>query len=125
MVKQVSMKQWVEPESTRALKGWSEILSELSGIMRELDERADALSLTSLVARRGSTQSSTCAEGGLLSIFWVHSRSGVRLLVGLGGSGLGLQGRGHGFPAVMGYMTAFAAKEAKFVVHSSLSLLLG
>ena len=69
MVKQVSMKQWVEPESTRALKGWSEILSELSGIMRELDERADALSLTSLVTRRGSTQSSTRAEGGLLSIF--------------------------------------------------------
>ena len=58
----VSMKQWVEPESTRALKGWSEMLLELSGIMRELDERADALSLTSLVARRGSTQSSTHAD---------------------------------------------------------------
>ena len=70
MVKRVSMKQWVEPESTRALKGWSEILSELSDIMRELDERADALSFTSLVARRGSTQSSTHAEGGLLSIFF-------------------------------------------------------
>ena len=70
MVKRVSMKQWVELESTRALKGWSEILTELSGIMRELDERADALSLTSLVAQRGSTQSSTCAEGGLLSIFF-------------------------------------------------------
>ena len=70
MVKRVSMKQWVEPESTRALKGWSEILSELSGIMRELDKRADALSLTSLVAQRGSTQSSTRAEGGLLSIFF-------------------------------------------------------
>ena len=69
MVKRVLMKQWVEPELTRALKGWSEILLELSGTMRELDERADALSLTSLVAQRGSTQSSTCAEGGLLSIF--------------------------------------------------------
>ena len=34
--------------------------------MRELDERVDTLSLTSW---RGSTQSSTCAEGGLLSIF--------------------------------------------------------
>ena len=69
MAKRVSMKQWVELESTRALKAWSEILSELSGIMRELDERADALSLTSLVAWRGSTQSSSRAEGGLLSIF--------------------------------------------------------
>ena len=69
MVKQVLMKQWVEPESTRALKGWSEILLELSGIMRELYERADALSLTSLVAQRGSMQSSARAEGGLLSIF--------------------------------------------------------
>ena len=69
MAKRVSMKQWVEPELTRALKGWSEILLELSGIMRELDERADALSLTLLVAQRGSTQSSTRAEGGLLSIF--------------------------------------------------------
>ena len=69
MVKRVLMKQWVEPELTRALKGWSEILLELSGTMRELDERVDALSLTSLVAWRGSTQSSTHAEGGLLSIF--------------------------------------------------------
>ena len=42
---------------------------ELSGTMRELNERADTLSLTSLVAQRGSMQSSTCAEGGLLSIF--------------------------------------------------------
>ena len=57
--------------------------------------------------------------------FWVRSRSGVGLLVGLGGSGLGLRGGGCGFPAVMGYMTTFAAKEAKVVVHSSLSLLLG
>ena len=84
------MKQWVELESTKALKGWSEILLELSGIMRELDERADVLSLTSLVAQRGSTQSSSHAEGGLLSIFWVRSRSGVGLLIGLGGLGLGL-----------------------------------
>ena len=45
------------------------VLSDLSGTMRELDERADTLSLTLLVAQRGSTQSSTHAEGGLLSIF--------------------------------------------------------
>ena len=38
--------------------------------MRELDKRADMLSLTSLVAQRGSMQSSTCVEGGLLSIFF-------------------------------------------------------
>ena len=69
MVKRVSVKQWVELESIRALKGWLEILSELSGIMRELDERVDALSLNSVVAWRGSTQSSTRVEGGLLSIF--------------------------------------------------------
>ena len=62
VLKWVSMKQWVELESTRALRGWLAILSELSGTMRELDEKADALSLT-------STQSSTHAEGGLLSIF--------------------------------------------------------
>ena len=69
MVKWVLMKQWVEPESTRALKGWLEILSELSSTMRELDERVDALSLTSLVAWSGSTWSSTHAEEGLLFIF--------------------------------------------------------
>ena len=57
--------------------------------------------------------------------FWVHSQSGVGLLISLGGSGLGLQGRGRGFSAAMGYMTTFTAKEAKFVVHLSLSLLLG
>ena len=34
--------------------------------MRELDERVDVLSLTLLVAWRGSTQSSTCVEGGLV-----------------------------------------------------------
>ena len=38
--------------------------------MRELDKRADTLSLTSLIAQRQSTQFSTCVEGGLLSIFF-------------------------------------------------------
>ena len=87
MVKRVSMKQWVEPELTRGLKGWSEILSELSGTMRELDERADTLSLTSLVAQRGSMQSSTCAEGGLLSILlslWLEWRQTSRQFWQLG-----------------------------------------
>ena len=55
----------------------------------------------------------------------VHSWSGVGLLIGLGGSGLGLQGGGRCFGAVTGYMTAFAAEEAKVAVHLSLSLLLG
>ena len=64
------MKQWVEPELTRAWKGQLEILPELSDTMRELDERVDALSLTSLVARRGSMQSSTHVDGELLSIFF-------------------------------------------------------
>ena len=57
--------------------------------------------------------------------FWVHSQSGIGLLVGLGGSGLGLRGRGCGFSAVMAYMTAFTAKKANFVVQLLLSLLLG
>ena len=79
MAKRVSMKQWVEPESTRALKGWPGILSELSGILRELDERADALSLTSLVARRGSTQSSTHAEGVGYSPYILIGSAGTEL----------------------------------------------
>ena len=66
-----------------------------------------------------------CGGRTAVYFFWVSSWSGVRLLVGFGGSGLGLQGRGCGFSAVMGYMTAFTAKKAKFVVHSSLALLLG
>ena len=37
--------------------------------MRELDERVNTLSLTLLVAQRGSTHSSTCAEGGLPFFF--------------------------------------------------------
>jgi hypothetical protein len=44
---------------------------EVSGIVRESEaEGADALSLTSLVARMGSTQPSARVEaGGLLTIF--------------------------------------------------------
>ena len=40
---------------------------------RELDKRADTLSLTLLVAQRGSAQSSTHAEGGLVSNFFCLS----------------------------------------------------
>ena len=69
MVKWVSMKQWVELELTRAWKEWLEMVLEMSRTVKELDERTDVLSLTSLVARRGSMQSSTYVEGGLLSIF--------------------------------------------------------
>ena len=71
--------------------------------MRELDKRADTLSLTLLV---------------------VHGQSSVGLLISLGSSGLGLQGREHGFGTVTGYMTTFATEEAEVAIHSLLSLLL-
>ena len=69
-----SIKQWVDPESTRAEKEREEleISSEMRGTRREFgSERADAWSCTtSEVAQGGSTQSSACAEaGGLLSLF--------------------------------------------------------
>ena len=69
-----SIKQWVDPELTRAEKEReeSEISSETSRTRREFgSERADTLSRTTLeVAQGGSTQSLACAEaGGLLSFF--------------------------------------------------------
>jgi hypothetical protein len=55
----------------RTDKGGPTKALEVSGIVRELEaERADVLSLTSLVAQMGSTQPSARAEaGGLLTIF--------------------------------------------------------
>ena len=61
-----SMKQWVEPESTRAEKRTeeAETREEVRETQREFRlERADALSrTTSGDAQEGSMQSSVCAE---------------------------------------------------------------
>ena len=62
-IKVDSMKQWVEPESTKAVIRISGTESECKLIIKEdVLERAEALSLTSLSARSKSTQPSECAE---------------------------------------------------------------
>jgi hypothetical protein len=68
-----SIKQWVDPESTRAKRLGEE--SEIDGDEREMrrefgSERADALRRTTSGAQEEPTQSSTCAEAwGLLRLF--------------------------------------------------------
>ena len=58
-----SMKQCVEPESTKALIGISGAESECKLIIEEdVLERAEALSLTSLLACNESMQLLECAE---------------------------------------------------------------
>ena len=58
-----SMKQCVEPESTKAVIGMSGTESECKLTIKEdVLERAEALSLTSLSACSESTQPSECAE---------------------------------------------------------------
>ena len=62
-IKVDSMKQCVEPESTKGLIGISGMESECKLIMKEdVLERAEALSLTSLSACNKSTQPSEHAE---------------------------------------------------------------
>ena len=62
-IKADSMKQCVEPESTKAVIGVSGTESERKLTIKEdVLERVEALSLTSLSARNESTQSSECAE---------------------------------------------------------------
>ena len=70
-IKVNSMKQYVEPESTKALIRTSGIESEHKLIIKEdVLERAKALSLTSLSALNESMQPLECAEvKGLLTIF--------------------------------------------------------
>ena len=83
------------------------------------------MSLTLLGAWRGSTQSSTCVEGGLLSIFlslWSRWHWASYWSWQLGPWPSRWRTR---FRTVMGYVTAFATEEAKVAVHSLLLLLLG
>ena len=55
------MKQWVEPESTKAVIGILRTESECKLIIKEdVLERAEASSLTSLLACSESTQPSVC-----------------------------------------------------------------
>ena len=70
-----SMKQCVELESTRDLKGVFGISSEHKLTTRELElERAEALILTSLLALTKSMQPLECIEvEGLLTIFLPQS----------------------------------------------------
>ena len=69
----LSMKQCVEPESTKASRGIleSEIVDDVRDSRNELgSERVDALSLRIPFAQFWVTQPSACAEeGGLLVIF--------------------------------------------------------
>ena len=62
-IKVDSMKQCVEPKSTKAVIGISGTESECKLIIKEdVLERAEALSLTSLLARCKSMQPSECVE---------------------------------------------------------------
>ena len=62
-IKADSMKQWVEPESTKAVIGISGMESECRLIIKEdVLEREEALSLTSLSACSNSMQPSEHAE---------------------------------------------------------------
>ena len=92
-----SIKQWVDPESTRAQNGillrwsWLRIKREVRETKSEWGlEKADALSQIRLVAIQGSSmQSSVCAESwGLLSIFlrvsWSQSISSCWSTAALG-----------------------------------------
>ena len=58
-----SMKQWLEPESTRAeIGGISRDVMVTEGISKLGSERADMLSLNSCGAQSESTQPPVCAE---------------------------------------------------------------
>jgi hypothetical protein len=67
----VSIKQWVDPESTKAFILWFGIRDDNKLTTRELrDKRAEALSLTSPNAQTESVRPSVCAEARrLLTIF--------------------------------------------------------
>ena len=70
----LSIKQCVEPESTKASRGIleSDILKEVSDNWNELgSERADALSLRISFAQFWVTQPSACAEEGGLHIMFL------------------------------------------------------
>ena len=82
-MKLVSMKQCNDPESTRVGNDdMSEYIAMETGGIRALgSERADALSLTSIIAQAGTTQPPSCARSrGLRSIFLPHQGLPVWLL---------------------------------------------
>ena len=59
----VSIKQWVDPESTKAFILWFGIRDDNKLTTREFgDKRAEALSLTSPIAQTESARPSVCAE---------------------------------------------------------------